>query len=154
MSFPVIQKVDPEDYETLKEIAVLEKAAFGQDGLSAFNLSLLARSSGLFVLRDEGKIAAEALVTYRPADAVKSALLFGLAVAGDCRRKGYGLALMNAIISRLIDEGVAELDLTVDPENTPAINIYCEKLGFKRIKTDLAHPETGRSRLLLRKNLL
>lgn len=54
----------------------------------------------------------------------------GIAVSKDVRGKGLGTLLMRKIIQQAQDEGYNTISLSVDLENSSAINIY-NKLGFQ-----------------------
>lgn len=54
----------------------------------------------------------------------------GIAVSKDIRGRGLGTLLMRKVIQQAKDEGYNTFSLSVDLENSSAINIY-KKLGFK-----------------------
>ena len=53
------------------------------------------------------------------------------------RRKGLGEALLRALLDTAAANGMAQVWLSVRPDNTPAIRLY-EKLGFRRKDSRLA----------------
>lgn len=53
----------------------------------------------------------------------------GIAIHPDFRGMGIGQLLMNEIIKEAAREGYRSLSLSVDPTNTPAVELY-QKLGF------------------------
>lgn len=58
--------------------------------------------------------------------------IMNLAVVPDCRGKGMGRALMNAMISHLKEQSITALFLEVRPSNTAARSLY-EGLGFAEV---------------------
>jgi ribosomal protein S18 acetylase RimI-like enzyme len=42
--------------------------------------------------------------------------------------------MLAAVMARLREEGVIEVGLEVDPENTPAVRLY-ERFGFRTVTT-------------------
>lgn len=53
----------------------------------------------------------------------------GIAIHPDFRGMGIGRTLMNEIIKQAANDGYRSLSLSVDPQNTSAMNLY-ERLGF------------------------
>jgi ribosomal protein S18 acetylase RimI-like enzyme len=154
---PVYETVSSDDWPTLKVLGEIERVAFADDALSPFNLSLLARCGELLIARVGGKVAAEvvAVPTLDPG----RAFIFGLAVHPDFRRARLGFRLMERLIDRLRRRGFAEIELTVDPANEPAVRLYRDRLGFVVVAAanDLGPPartpEGPPARLVLRRIL-
>ena len=74
----------------------------------------------------------EEIVGYAVAAASKqSGHVISVAVAPNHRRKGIGAALLSAVMSRLIQEGVCVIHLEVRKGNKPAIGFY-EQMGFQK----------------------
>jgi ribosomal protein S18 acetylase RimI-like enzyme len=147
--------IDPTAWESLLQVAELDREAFGEDGLTAGNLVLLARTGRILALAGpDGRLVAESLVLSRmpglatPPDAA-TAFLFSLAVAGHCRRQGLAARLLQAVLDQARADGFSHLELTVDPDNTAAQRLYLDRFGFRldRRLPDLLGP--GRHRLLL-----
>jgi ribosomal protein S18 acetylase RimI-like enzyme len=55
----------------------------------------------------------------------------GLAVREDCRRRGIGRTLLDALVTIARDDGFSALSLSVNPSN-PARRLY-ESLGFHKV---------------------
>ena len=72
--------------------------------------------------------------TLRLIDAPRRTMIYGFAI--DERRRGerLGTRMLAAVIAQLRAEGVGEVGLEVDPENTPAIRLY-ERFGFETVTT-------------------
>jgi ribosomal-protein-alanine N-acetyltransferase len=67
--------------------------------------------------------------------------LFSFYIDRDYRKKGAGRKLLGKAIEILKNENFKEIELTVDPDNKSAVEMY-EKFGFKRV--DLRKNEYGR----------
>jgi ribosomal-protein-alanine N-acetyltransferase len=80
-------------------------------------------------------------------------MLNNIAVMPDHRGKHVGLAIMEALIGRLGDEGVTEMSLEVRRSNTPAIGLYT-KLGFKEagVRTGY-YADNGEDALILKRGI-
>jgi ribosomal-protein-alanine N-acetyltransferase len=63
----------------------------------------------------------------------ESAHLISIAVHRDFRRRGYGTALLQKVITNVAEDGVGELWLEVSVKNTEAISVYT-KTGFERLQ--------------------
>ena len=72
--------------------------------------------------------------TLRLIDAPRRTMIYGLVI--DERRRGerLGTRVLAAVMAQLRAEGVGEVGLEVDPENTPAIRLY-ERFGFQTVTT-------------------
>jgi len=82
----------------------------------------MLQSGFSLIALDGGRIVGYAFVQINPHTHIRS-----LAVHPDHRRRGFGKALMQAVI----ENGEQEVDLLVDEGNTPATQLY-ERLGFRR----------------------
>ena len=138
--------------ETLEEIATIERHGFGDDGLSKFNLALLARTGGLVALKKGSRIVAHALLNICFDDG-KRVFLFGIAVDSGCRGKGYGRELMTRIIGYLTESGWREIELTVSQSNPNALKLYLS-LGFVETGRILPAADNSAERLVLVKKLV
>jgi len=146
-----ILKIQPDDWNTLLEIATIDQESFGKDGLTPANLSLMARAGRIYALREGSIISTEAIVL--ASFPTGNSFLFSLAVLENFRHKGHGKKLMKAICEDLAEEGVKTMELTVAPENQAAINLYCMHFQFEKIAFIENHFGPGQHRLLLRKTL-
>ncbi|MEU6355299.1 N-acetyltransferase [Streptomyces sp. NPDC047072] len=82
----------------------------------------------------------------------KRSWILGLGVDARARGRGYGRQLLREALERLRREQVVEAALTVDPSNTPAVELY-GSLGF--VLTD-ERPEyfgPGQHRLIMVRSL-
>lgn len=140
------------DFKSLKEMAEIDKKAFGCDGISVFNLLQFQYCSMLFALKNEkNKIIAEAVVLKKIKN--NGAWLFSFAVAANERFKGAGFYLLNKITQRLRKMGLEHLELTMNPKNAAAKRLYIDKSGFYKKKTLKPHPQKNEPRWLVRLDL-
>ena len=72
--------------------------------------------------------------TLRLTDASHRTMIYGFVI--DERRRGrrLGTRMLAAVLAQLQAEGVGEVGLEVDPDNTPAIRLY-ERRGFETVTT-------------------
>ena len=87
--------------------------------------------AAVFVAEENGGIVGRLSVARDVHPASEHVADLGLMVARDHRRRGVGLALMEAAEAWARGVGVRKLELHVFPYNTPAIALY-EKLGYER----------------------
>jgi [ribosomal protein S18]-alanine N-acetyltransferase len=72
-----------------------------------------------------------------------------IAVAGESQGKGYGYYLLLKSLLHLKKEGLSIVGLTVNPNNSRARHIYCEKFGFKLAEFRKNEYGQGQDRLFL-----
>lgn len=143
--------VSPDDLATLEAVAAIDREAFAPDGVTAPNLALFARAGAVFALRHDNIIAAQAVVL--GGIDRSTGFLFSLAVAASHRRSGCGRQLMIAMCDYLSKKKFQHLELTVDPKNAPALNLYLDHFGFAKAAFLKDHFGPGKDRWLLRKDL-
>lgn len=148
----IVDRLRPDDWAGLTSVAALEREAFPDDAQTAPNLALMARAGEVWFARhpDDG-IVGEAILIGGVGQ--PRAFLFSLAVTRSWRRRGIGFMLMHEVLESLAGRGVKSLELTVDPENQPALGLYLSKLGCVDAEFLHDHFGPGRHRRLLRKIL-
>lgn len=72
--------------------------------------------------------------TLRLTESSRRTMIYGFVI--DERRRGtrLGTRMLAAVMAQLRAEGVAEVGLEVDPDNTPAVRLY-ERFGFETVTT-------------------
>ncbi len=75
------------------------------------------------VAREDGK-AVGFVIAYRRPDAPESALVWQVAVDASQRGKGLAGALLDALYTRLVSEGVRYLETTITPDNEASIRLF------------------------------
>jgi mycothiol synthase len=83
-----------------------------------------------FVGLDGGELVG----TLRVTESARRTMIYGFVI--DERRRGtrLGTRMLGAVMARLRADGVLEVGLEVDPENTPAVRLY-ERFGFETVTT-------------------
>jgi RimJ/RimL family protein N-acetyltransferase len=89
------------------------------------------QDAAVFVAEENGGVVGRLSVARDAHPASEHVADLGLMVARGQRRRGIGLALMEAAEDWARTVGVRKLELHVFPHNTPAIALY-EKLGYQR----------------------
>ncbi len=143
--------VDLRNHRDLAQLVELDRDAFGSDGLTISNLSLLAMAGRVYALRSGEDLVADAIVL--PTCEPHLALLFSFAVSRHCRGKGFGRRLMEHLLPELAEKGWKRLQLTVDPANTPAVSLYTRAFRFRQIDQIADCLGPGKHRLLLETTL-
>ena len=142
---------DPQDWQTLEQIAEIDRQAFGEDGVSVFNLSQFARSGAVFCLTFGPFVVAEAVVLRKHQDS--GAVVFGFAVEKSQRRQGHATALLEQVAQLTAETGISSLELTMNPENKAAYQLYIARGGFKKVAELALHPHKHEPRWLVRLDL-
>ena len=119
--------------EDLQELLRLESFCFpAAESFSRRQLRYLLQSphATTYLIREEGQVAAAAIVSRRRTARGVHARLYSMAVSPNFRRRGFGRMLIQACIKSLVEEGVKVLSLEVRQDNTPAVTLY-ESMGFE-----------------------
>lgn len=120
----------------------IEKEAFGDAALSKWELVPIIIHGKLFVLyKDDRPIGSlELMLDW---ENPKKAYIYALSIRKKYQGQGYGTKLIEKGLYYLANKKQIEtVELTVDPENKPAVHIYKNKLGFE--KTDIRNNFYGR----------
>jgi ribosomal protein S18 acetylase RimI-like enzyme len=72
--------------------------------------------------------------TLRLTGSPRRTMIYGFVIDEHRRGRRLGTRILATVIHQLRAEGVAEVGLEVDPENTPAVRLY-ERYGFKTVTT-------------------
>jgi ribosomal protein S18 acetylase RimI-like enzyme len=85
-------------------------------------------------MRLVGVVGATVVGTVRLTETTHRTMIHGFVI--DQRRRGrrLGTRMLAAVVERLRDDGIAEVGLEVNPENTPAVRLY-ERFGFVTVTT-------------------
>jgi ribosomal-protein-alanine N-acetyltransferase len=112
------------------EVHALECAVFPHPWTRGNFVDSLASGYDAWVLRDadDGALAGYFLVMY----AVDEAHLLDVAVAGHRHGAGLGRYLLDRIVARAREEGMASVLLEVRPTNARALHVY-RRYGFEEI---------------------
>ncbi len=136
----------------VEAVTALEETTFGRGGLNEWHLPAIIRQGRLYVARaDETKIVVGAASLIRSWE-TGIAFLLDLAVAREWQRRGVGRRLMAAVVEGLKRDGIRCLELTVAPENGPALALY-NGLGMTKAAYLPEEYGVGTDRILLRLEL-
>jgi len=83
----------------------------------------------------------------------KLAYLVEIAIERESQGKGYGYYLLLQSLLHLKKNGLSNVVLTVDPNNSRARHIYCDKFGFEFVEYQKNEYGQGRDRMFLRLDL-
>ncbi|NMB11626.1 MAG: GNAT family N-acetyltransferase [Firmicutes bacterium] len=154
MLFIRIEEVDKVEPDLLQALIEIDQEAFGKGGMNEWFLPPFIRRGRVYVLWVEGKKqpvgVAECMITWGQP---QCAYLFGIAIREGWRGQGLGTRFLREICRRLQGMGFLILDLTVSPDNVPALRVYRDKLGFKTIAFHREEYGQGEDRLLMRLDL-
>ena len=137
----MIKAVTSDQKNIIEQIVKLEMDSFGEGGLSEWDLLPLIRHGRVFCIEENGRVLGCVQYMQDWNDHTK-AYAVGISIAADQRGKGYGTELFRESMYSLAGEGIKSVELTVDPENTAAIEVYGRKLGF--VVTDHHKDEYGK----------
>lgn len=117
-----IERLSPDH---LADVAALERLCFAEPW-SESSLAMLTREGGVgFAVCEQGRaVAYGGMLTV-----LDEGQITNVAVHPDCRRRGYGRAVTEALLSYARQTGLASVSLEVRESNAPAIALYTA-LGF------------------------
>lgn len=146
----LVQTVEP---ELVKRLVELEIDAFGPGGMNEWHLVPLIRHGRVYISRQNQEIVG--LIQYMlDWNSPQKAYMVGVSVDKEWRSHGIGTKLLKESFSRLSQENIQEVELTVDPKNVAAVTVYEKKLGF--IIEELRENEygEGENRLVMKLSLI
>ena len=89
------------------------------------------------------------VIFMRAWDNPEFAYLVEIAIEKESQGKGYGYYLLLQALLYLKKNGFSTVALTVDPDNSRARHMYCNKFGFKFVEYRKNEYGQGRNRLFL-----
>ena len=123
--------------------------AFNGNLLSNWSLVPFIRFGQVFGLFDRSSLKGFAIFM-RSWDNPRLAYMAEIAIEKESQGKGYGHYLLSQSLLHLKKSGISIVTLTVDPNNSLARHIYCDKFGFKFVEYRKNEYGQGRDRLFLR----
>ncbi len=120
----------------LDELEALEAVCFQHPlALKRRQLRYLLRSprAAARVIRQDGRIVAEAVMLCRRTPRGTVGRIYSLAVGPQQRRRGLGKAILDGCLEALRGDHAVAVVLEVDVENAPAIALY-ERAGFRKVR--------------------
>ncbi len=117
----------PDDYEAIVDLWTLAGLYNPSSDSSEQIHEVSKRNPGLFLLavEPERRLMGSVIGTFDG----RRGYLYHVAVHPDCRRKGYGTALLREVEQRMWALGAKKVRLMVETDNTEAVNFY-KTLGY------------------------
>lgn len=148
----MIELVKNFEPEVIERLVQLETEAFGEGGMNEWHLVPLIRHGRVYVLKKHKKIIG--VIQYMlDWENPKKTYIFGVSIAEEFRGQGLGTTLLIQSLQAVFRENIEEVELTVDPNNARAINIYESKLGFKVTDSRKNEYGEGEDRLVMKLSL-
>ncbi|MFO7820038.1 MAG: GNAT family N-acetyltransferase [Halanaerobacter sp.] len=146
-----IKRLTNNQQDIVQDLIKIEEEAFGVGGLNHWGFPPFIYHGAVYIAVVD-KQAVGVIEYMRDFDEQDKAYLYGLAVAKDYRGKKIGNKLLEYSLNRLKEDKINKVELTVEPDNQIAINLY-QKFGFE--KSDYRQGEYGveEDRLIMELNL-
>jgi len=140
------------DCSLIENIIELEKENLGPEAaLNAWLYPVIIRyGKFITVMQENGKNKKIAGVceAIRDWNDEHKAFIHSFYIIKEQRSKGIGRKLLEYAAGILRDEGFKSIELTVDPENMPALKLY-KDFGFNLVKTEYNEYGRGKDRYLM-----
>ncbi|HMM20155.1 MAG TPA: GNAT family N-acetyltransferase [Selenomonadales bacterium] len=148
----MIELINTNDPAVVQRLVTLEEEAFGAGGLNIWHMVPIIRHGRVFALRRNGEIvgAIQFLVDWEDRN---KAYVVGISIAKEWRGRNLGTELFAGSLKELRKEDIAEVELTVAPDNAAAIRVYRDKLGFRSVGVLTDEYGAGEDRLIMTKEL-
>ncbi len=143
-------RIQDADGATAQDFAELHQEVFGRSAWSAtsFASSLAAPGVAAIAARNEGALAGFAVARICAGEAE----VLTIGVRPDFRRKGVGLALIDAVEARAAARGAAAVYLEVSADNAAALGLYA-RAGYATVGRRAAYYADGSDALILKKKI-
>ncbi|GAB6100260.1 hypothetical protein JCM16358_21390 [Halanaerocella petrolearia] len=126
-----IERLTDNQTAIIKELVAIEEEIFGPGGLNQWGLVPFLRHGAVYVIYIDSQPVG--VIEYmRDMDEINTAYLYGLAIVEEFQGQGLGKRLLDYSLEQLQQLGITNVELTVDPDNHPAIKLY-RKFGFKQV---------------------
>jgi [ribosomal protein S18]-alanine N-acetyltransferase len=132
----------------LADLVAKEKEIHCDCGWRQWELPLFAEYGRNYVLEVDGDFAGSAQMI-RDWDDPETVYLAGFGIAPAKQKQGYGTVFIEELVKLMADEGFAAVELSVRPDNAPAMKIY-EDAGFVEIESHENRYGPGEDRLIMR----
>ena len=147
-----VEKVTSHDLDLIERLVELEQTEFDDYALSQWLITSFIQYGRTFALFIDDEPIGVA-VYWRNWHPSTSVYLATISVREDLRGKGLGKFFLEETLNQLEEDEVVKVRLTVDPGNTPAINLYFDHFGFKPIKFQPHEYGQGEHRLVMELDL-
>ncbi len=130
-SFRVVE-VGAHDPSLIEKVIEIDLTTFSEPTWSHYTAGLMLRHGRTFLLKD-GELIIGTCQTIRSWERPGEAALFAMAIRPGYRNRGLGTFFLRRVLDMLRASGLRSVVLEVDPSNRPAIKVYTEKFGFRRV---------------------
>lgn len=126
----MVELITGTEPKLIARLVKLEQEAFGYGGMNEWHLVPIIRHGKVFVIKENDSVvgAVQYMLDW---DKPELAYMVGVSVAAQVRGKGVGTKLLVESIQQLFADKITEVELTVEADNTAAVKVYKEKLGFE-----------------------
>ncbi|MGE5370403.1 MAG: GNAT family N-acetyltransferase [Solirubrobacterales bacterium] len=126
----MIERLETVIPEVVARIAEIEREAFAGGGFDEWTLVPFIRHGRVYTIRQDQTIVG--VVEYMlDWESKNHAYLLGVSIDRQHQGLGLGTRLLEVSLAELAGEGIREVELTVDPANAAAVEVYDRKLGFE-----------------------
>ena len=118
----------------LKKMVDFGLDIFGELGMDEWGLVPQIRHGNVYLMKERhDKKFIGLAILMRDWEDLHTAYLFDYAIAPEFRGKNLGYHFLKIIAEDLLNQEFNTMSLTVDVENTAAIRLYQDKIGFKTV---------------------
>ncbi|MTJ01266.1 N-acetyltransferase [Idiomarina piscisalsi] len=137
--------------EDIARLAFFEKQLYNNDAYSSlfFYQALRQWPSGFLTIKSDEKVAGYSLVV--PLEGSRATLM-SLLIGKSFQGQGLGQVLLEQAIESATADQWHELELSVSPDNAPAIKLY-KRAGFQSVNTVKDYLGPSEDRLIMRRTL-
>lgn len=126
---------------------------FGELGMDEWGLVPQIRHGSVYILKEEEKTDIKGLaILMRDWENPEKAYLFDFAIEKEIQGHGFGRQFLKIIAENLQEQNFEKIDLTVDVDNQPAINLY-KHIGFRPIEYSRNEYGKGHNRYIMEWNI-
>ncbi|WZL72885.1 GNAT family N-acetyltransferase [Clostridiaceae bacterium 35-E11] len=127
---------------------------FGDLGMDEWGLVPQVRHGNVFLLKEEDKKRIIGLAIFmRDWEDTDQCYLFDYAIKEELQGQGLGYHFLLVIAKNIKEQGFTKMSLTVDVENTPAIRLYKDKMGFEIVEMSKDEYGEGHHRYVMKLDL-
>ena len=149
ISFRVLKSFDA---SLIAKLIKLEIDNLGREAaMNQWHLPVIIRYGKFIIAENEhGDIigVCEMLRSWGPPGQLPGAFIHSFYIEEACRHRGIGKKLLENVIEILKKDGFKSVQLTVDPDNKPALSLY-GSFGFEKKLLEIGEYGEGRDRFLM-----
>lgn len=134
--------------ELLADLVNREHEIHCDCGWRRWEMPVFADYGRNYIIEIDGEFGGSAQLV-RGWDSPGTAYLAGFGIAPELQKKGYGAIFIKEIIKLAAEDGFSAMELSVRPDNAPALKIY-EDAGFNLLERHDSRYGPGEDRLIMR----